>query len=173
MKNIRLRIVTYLFFISGLTSLIYQVYWQKKIFTLLGSDIYATSMNLSAFMLGLSLGSYLIGIFVDNIKYRIVIYGLIEILIGVFALQFDIIISTLAPFLHNTYNLFFLSNPLYYHSIKFILLFLVLLIPTMLMGATLLNQTGMRLFSMNMGFQFFIQTISLSTTLRFYPCVSY
>jgi len=137
MKNIHLRIVTYLFFISGLTSLIYQIYWQKKIFTLLGSDIYATSMNLSAFMLGLSLGSYLIGIFVDNIKYRIVIYGLIEILIGVFALQFDIIISRLTPFLHNTYNLFFLSNPLYYHSIKFILLFLILLIPTMLMGATL------------------------------------
>ena len=73
MKNIHLRIVTYLFFISGLTSLIYQIYWQKKIFTLLGSDIYATSMNLSAFMLGLSLGSYLIGIFVDNIKYRFMV----------------------------------------------------------------------------------------------------
>jgi spermidine synthase len=138
-KNADLKfiIASILFFLSGFTSLVYEISWQKKIYTLMGSDVFATSMILSSFMLGLALGSFLIGRVVDRFYKRLRLYGILEILIGAYAVFFPTILTWIQPQLHQFYKIFFVTTPLIYWGIKFFVLFLMLLMPTMMMGATL------------------------------------
>ena len=46
-----------LFFLSGFPALLYQVVWQRALFTIYGVNIESVTMVVSAFMLGLGLGS--------------------------------------------------------------------------------------------------------------------
>src|ERR1700733_7809854 len=45
------------FFISGFPALLYQIVWQRALFTLYGVNIESVTMVVTAFMLGLGLGS--------------------------------------------------------------------------------------------------------------------
>jgi len=124
------------FFGSGFAALLYQIVWLKYLNLLFGSTIYATAAVLSAFMFGLSLGSRL------SVKFRALFrmplrsYGLVEIGVGLFALLFPWIYSHLKfPFAF----LFNITGPerLIYNLCAFLVAFLVLVIPTSLMGASL------------------------------------
>ena len=55
-----------IFLLSGATSLVYQVAWMRLLSLFFGSDVYAAAITLSAFMGGLSLGSWLAGRFGDR-----------------------------------------------------------------------------------------------------------
>src|SRR3977135_2333362 len=57
-----LRWVYVLFFISGFPALIYQIVWQRALFTIYGVNIESVTLVVSAFMLGLGLGSLLGGV---------------------------------------------------------------------------------------------------------------
>src|SRR2546427_2232945 len=52
-----------LFFLSGFPALLYQVVWQRALFTIYGVNIESVTVVVSAFMLGLGLGS-LVGGFI-------------------------------------------------------------------------------------------------------------
>ena len=101
-----------------------------------GHTIYSVSIVLSAFMAGLGLGSYLWGRTIDKTGKPLLIYGKIEILIGVSAALLSILLSNFSPiyaWLHQFLpDLFFLATIL-----KAVLAFLLVLIPTLFMGATL------------------------------------
>jgi len=71
-----------LFFFSGISSLIYQVVWTRMLTLVFGHTIYSVSVVLSAFMAGLGLGSYLWGSTIDKGGKPLLIYGKIELLIG-------------------------------------------------------------------------------------------
>src|SRR5712675_523001 len=45
------------FFVSGFPALLYQIVWQRALFTLYGVNIESVTMVVTAFMLGLGLGS--------------------------------------------------------------------------------------------------------------------
>src|SRR5215470_1491265 len=49
------------FFLSGVPALIYQVLWQRALFVIFGVDILSTTAVVSAFLLGLGLGSLIGG----------------------------------------------------------------------------------------------------------------
>src|SRR4051812_42511887 len=49
------------FFFSGFPALLYQIVWQRALFTIYGINIESVTMVVSAFMLGLGLGSLLGG----------------------------------------------------------------------------------------------------------------
>ncbi|MEO2043295.1 MAG: fused MFS/spermidine synthase, partial [Nitrospinaceae bacterium] len=91
---------------------------------------------LSAFMAGLGLGSYLWGRTIDKTGKPLLIYGKIEILIGISAAFLSFLLSNFSPiygWLHQWLpNLFFLVV-----ALKTVLAFLLVLIPTIFMGATL------------------------------------
>jgi spermidine synthase len=74
-----------LFFISGFPALIYQIVWQRSLFTIYGVNIESVTMIVTIFMLGLGLGS-LAGGRVSRIHaLRIpIVFGVIEIGIGLF-----------------------------------------------------------------------------------------
>jgi spermidine synthase len=101
---------------------------------LLGSTTYTISIILGAFMLGLALGSFIIAKYVDKIKNLPRTYGLIEIGIGLYGVLLLSIFNIL-PKVYN--NLYFLHTNFYlFQFVQFFLVFVVLLIPTTLMGAS-------------------------------------
>lgn len=124
------------FFGSGFSALLYQAVWLKYLGLLFGNTTFATAAVLSAFMAGLSLGSWGAPRYPALFKNGLRSYGLIEIGIGVFAAFFPALYSaSKIPF-----GMFFnLIGPQshWYTLLIFVAAFLVLAIPTSLMGASL------------------------------------
>src|SRR5947199_9290302 len=75
-----------LFFLSGISGLMYEVVWVRMLTRILGSTIYATSTVLAAFMAGLALGSFLVGRSIDRSRRPLLWYALLECGIGLSAL---------------------------------------------------------------------------------------
>src|SRR6266404_5900396 len=76
-----------LFFISGFSSLVYQVIWLRLAFAAFGITTPVMSVLLSVFMLALSLGSWTAGKWVVKASAHlrtspIIFYGLAEAIIG-------------------------------------------------------------------------------------------
>jgi spermidine synthase len=128
--------VYFLFLFSGIASLIYQVVWVRMLTLVFGHTIYSVSIVLSAFMAGLGLGSYMWGRTIDKTGKPLLIYGKIEICIGISAALLSVLLSSFSPiyaWLHQLLpDLLFLAAIL-----KAVLAFLLVLIPTLFMGATL------------------------------------
>jgi spermidine synthase len=59
-------VIYLLFFLSGLSGLIYQVVWVRMFGNVFGNTIYSASIVVAVFMLGLGAGSYLIGVWADR-----------------------------------------------------------------------------------------------------------
>jgi spermidine synthase len=74
-----------LFFLSGFPALLYQIVWQRSLFTLFGVNIESVTVVVAVFMLGLGLGS-LIGGYVSNRRdiSLLTAFGLVELSIGLF-----------------------------------------------------------------------------------------
>ncbi len=129
-------VILLLFFCSGATALIYEVIWSKYLSLLFGSTIQAQTVVLAVFMGGLALGNKLFSRYADRAPKPLVIYGGIEIAIGLFAFLFSTLYKLAA-------DLFaFCGAKLLDHSGELLLLkgFLgaaLLLGPTLLMGGTL------------------------------------
>ena len=114
------------FFISGFPALIYQIVWQRSLFTIYGADSESIAVVVTAFLLGLGLGSLLGGALSRTRFPPLLAFGLIETAIGVWGISslnlFEFVGSrTLGA---STAETFFYS-------------FTLLLLPTILMGATL------------------------------------
>jgi len=73
------------FFLSGISALIYQIAWVRQASLTFGVSIYAYSAVLTAFMIGLALGSYLMGRWVDTRGHLLRTYALVEIGIALLA----------------------------------------------------------------------------------------
>jgi spermidine synthase len=63
--------IHFLFFLSGLSGLIYQVVWVRMFGNVFGNTIYSASIVIAVFMLGLGVGSYLAGAWADRRYARI------------------------------------------------------------------------------------------------------
>jgi spermidine synthase len=123
------------FFFSGVTALIYELYWVRLLALTFGNTIYAIGIVLSAFMSGLSLGSFLLGKWADRGRNLLLGYAILEFGIAVSAMLSPLILSQISDYY---LSLSITSMPLWYVSIaRYLLTFAVLLIPTTFMGGTL------------------------------------
>lgn len=129
-------LVLLLFFCSGATALVYEVIWSKYLALLFGSTIQAQTVVLAVFMGGLALGNKIFGQRADRSHRPLVVYGTIEIIIGLYALIF--------PVLHRAANSVFatagsqmLEKSGWLLWLKGVLSVALLLGPTLLMGGTL------------------------------------
>jgi spermidine synthase len=115
------------FFVSGFPALLYQIVWQRALFTLYGVNIESVTMVVTAFMLGLGLGSLLGGTISRSQRLPLLqVFGVVELLIasyGIFSLR---VFHWAAAFTAG-------SAPLQTGLIAFALIVL----PTVLMGSTL------------------------------------
>src|SRR5579862_9409375 len=78
-------ILCLLFFCSGCAALIYQVMWQRMLFTVFGVDLQSITIIVSVFMFGLGVGGLLGGSIADRMNsHLLILYVCIEILIALF-----------------------------------------------------------------------------------------
>jgi len=123
------------FFLSGFAALTYEVAWTRSLSLVFGSSTYAFSTMLTSFMVGLALGSYIASKYVDRFKAPIALFAFVELGIGIYGLllipvfdKLDILYLMLHDYFQSFYPFMFSL---------FILSFLLMLIPTTLMGATM------------------------------------
>ena len=124
------------FIVSGATGLIYEVLWARMLGLVFGATTLAVSTVLAAFMGGLALGSALAGRFAQRIRKPLSVYGLMEILIALYAL----LVPLLFRWIDHVYALIWQQLQPGYFTFslwRFALSGVVLLVPTTLMGATL------------------------------------
>ena len=125
-----------LFFFSGASALVYQVVWQRLLSTVFGVTVYATSTVLAAFMAGLALGSVLGGRAADRLRRPLLLFAAAEVGIGVSALCTPLALSLaqhVYAALEQRAQLGFAGLT----AARLLCSFLLLLLPTTLMGATL------------------------------------
>jgi spermidine synthase len=84
-------LISLLFFLSGLSGLIYQVVWVREFGNLFGNTVYSASLIIAVFMLGLGVGSYVVGTWADRQdaarpESLLRTYGLFEVVIGLIGL---------------------------------------------------------------------------------------
>ncbi len=116
-----------LFFLSGVAALAYQVCWQRILFFSFGTDIESTTIIVSTFMMGLGLGALGGGWAADKMPDKIVaMFSLVELGIGLFGFC--------SPWLlPHVSDMFVSAGREQMAAVNFLLL----LLPTCLMGATL------------------------------------
>lgn len=92
----RLVIVLIAYALSGFAALGLEIIWTRLLILLdyFDSDTYAFTTMLATFLLGLSIGSFLMSRFVDRIKRPAFVLGVFEILIGVLALGSLFLLTT-------------------------------------------------------------------------------
>lgn len=120
-------------FVSGFSALVLEVAWSRYFNLIFGTSIYAFAIVLAAFLLGLSVGSFVIHRFLDRIKKPLLVFAYIEILIA----GFSLVVMQTSPWLEALYfRLFFELQDFYlFQGVLFSAALLLMIVPTSLMGA--------------------------------------
>jgi spermidine synthase len=125
-----------LFFLSGATGLIYELLWVRVLYQSFGSTIQSVTTVVAAYMGGLGLGAWLFGRFVDRSARPAVMYGWLEIAIGVFGVISPLVLGLAHRIYIGTAGALEMGGGASV-ALRFGLAALVLLVPTTLMGGTL------------------------------------
>jgi predicted membrane-bound spermidine synthase len=114
------------FFLSGAAALLYQVVWQRALFAIYGVNIESVTVIVTAFMLGLGLGSLAGGALSKRAERLLAWFALVELGLGLFGLAS-------MPLFQWVGALTLRLSP----AATALVTFALVLAPTMLMGATL------------------------------------
>jgi spermidine synthase len=128
--------VLLLFFVSGACTLVFQVVWVRMLVPVFGMSVFAVSTVLTVFMAGLALGSWWFGRLIDRGGRAVRVYGWLELGIGLFALAFPLVLARLDVLYTYLYRQTG-GNDYVFALVRFAICFVVLLVPTTLMGGTL------------------------------------
>ena len=117
--------------ISGFCALAYEVLWTRIMVFFLGSTTYAFATMLAAFLFGIALGSIVFARWVDRMKQPVAVFGIVQLGIGLFAL-------ILMPAFEELYGMTRAFQSTFGSSRfwAFFSCFLVMCLPTFLMGAS-------------------------------------
>ncbi len=116
-----------LFFCSGFPALIYQIVWQRALFALYGLNIQSVTIVVSAFMLGLGLGSLAGGALSRSARLPLVVlFALAEFGTAAFGVGSLKLFRWIAGFTADRST-----------SVTVLAAFSLIIVPTLLMGATL------------------------------------
>lgn len=121
------------FFFSGFAALVYEVMFTKGLILFVGGTVYAYSLILAAFLTGMGFGSLLAKRFQKTDLATLFAY--VQLGIGAYGLLFVPIVNNLDVAYLTIYNV---SGGRFgvFHSLLLLLAYLVLLVPTLLMGTT-------------------------------------
>lgn len=125
-----------LFFLSGATSLAYEVVFYKLLGYVFGNTIWATTTVLASFMGGLAIGSWLLGRVADRVSRPVALYAVLELLIGGYALAVPWILSAgQGLYVSLCSGQGVMSG--FHVALRFSISVAVLIFPTVMMGGTL------------------------------------
>lgn len=122
-----LKLIYFIFFLSGMAALLYQLIWQRALFTFYGTNSESITAIVAAFMLGLGLGSLVGGELSKRAQRPLVqLFAMIEVGIGLFGLISLPLFGAVGQ-LTSGHGAF----------VSGLLSFLLVVLPTGLMGSTL------------------------------------
>ena len=124
------------FFFSGVAGLLYQVVWTRYLALFLGHTSYAVIAVLAAFMGGMALGNAWLGTVVDRVRRPLLFYAGLELGIGVFAIIFPAYYELVHRAFLSVVRTFAPAGAIRL-ALQFGFAGLTILLPTVLMGATL------------------------------------
>lgn len=130
------RLLIPLFVTSGATSLIYETLWSRELHLVFGTSQLAISTTLAAFMAGLTAGGLIAARAVGRVRRPLAVYAALELFIGLYALIFPALARATEP-LYTAFHHAASPTPLVFGAVQFLLMGLLLLPPTLCMGATL------------------------------------
>lgn len=124
------------FFLSGFSALVYEITWIRKASLVFGTTTFALTTILATYFAGLALGSYLFGRASQAMSRPLRVYALLEIGIGVLAIASPASF-TFADYVYGLLYPYLLESRTLSALIRFTLTSLIVLPPTIFMGATL------------------------------------
>ena len=125
-----------IFVLSGAAGLVYELVWVRELYEVFGSTIHSVTTVVAAYMGGLGLGAWLLGRRADSLARPARLYGVLELGIGLFGLASPWAVRAVGTVYLDVARA--LGPGLWAGTaIKFVFAFIVLLIPTFLMGGTL------------------------------------
>ena len=120
--------------LSGAAALVYEVAWTRVLSLLLGSSVYAFSLMLAAFILGLALGSAIVSRFIDRLRDAVTGFAVAEVGIALTALAavplFGRLPVTMVWIIRDYSHSFATLQ-----AVEFALIVLIMIVPTTFMGA--------------------------------------
>jgi spermidine synthase len=132
---IRIVIAT-LFFLSGITGLVYEVVWSKYLTMIFGNTAHAHAIILGVFLGGIAIGNAVLGPRADKLKRPLYFYGWLEILIALCGVIVPKILLGLATLFDEAAIAGHLETGSQ-GGLRLATALAVLLVPTFLMGGTL------------------------------------
>ena len=120
---------------SGFVAMIYEIAWTRVLALIIGSSVYAFTIMLTTFLVGLALGAAAVARIADRLRGRFAIEGLVALLTGTAAAAFGtlLLFNELPYQFARIYHDVRGSNGLIF-SLKFAVAFAVMLPPTLLIG---------------------------------------
>jgi spermidine synthase len=125
-----------LFFFSGALGLLYEIVWFRRLHLALGVSLFAVGAVLSAYMLGLAVGSRWAARSPWLSRAPLTAYAGLELGIALYAIAFPLLVGALEALYPALFRLLE-GQPLALSAARFVLAFVLLLPPTFLMGASL------------------------------------
>ena len=121
---------------SGCASLIYQINWQRQLTTIFGLAHYATTLTILVFFVGFAAGAYLAKRYADQVRHVLILIVALELIIGLFGATSYFAFDA-ARSLNGVMSIALADARGVLLSLRAILCLLLLLVPTVCMGATL------------------------------------
>lgn len=167
--DVTTKLLGFIFFFSGFSSLIYQVVWQRLLTVHYGVGAIAISLIVSVYMFGLGLGALLGGYLAERTRKRVPLYFFVELLLGCFGLVSLHFLDVLGTYTAG-------SN----YIVALICMLFFLSFPTLLMGITLPLLTKIfnniiQDFLRSVSFLYFINTLGAGcgAVLASYGAISF
>jgi len=124
------------FVASGAAGLILEIVWSKYLSLLLGNSIYGVATVVASFLGGLGIGAWLGGRIAGGAREPLRLYARLELIVGTLGIVSPLVYLAAKPAFAGLYGAMGGGGTLFL-VIRFLLLFAVLLPPTVAMGATL------------------------------------
>ncbi len=134
--SLRVAIVSAILFLSGIGALIFETLWLRLSGVAFGNSVWAAALILSSFMAGLALGNAIAASSRIGRWRPLHLYALLEVLVALLGCTIVFGLPALGELLRPVWQMLWDYQPTLL-GLRFILSFLILLVPTTAMGLTL------------------------------------
>jgi spermidine synthase len=121
--------------LSGFVALSLEVIWSRVLALIIGSSVYAFSIMLTTFLIGLAVGAWVASRFVDRITRPILAFAALEVAIGVASLVGAYLFNDLPYFFVQAYRWLEGSAIGILLLARFLIASMVMIVPTLFLGA--------------------------------------
>ena len=132
----RVAVLSAVLFLSGIGALIFETLWLRLSGLVFGSSVWAAALILSSFMAGLALGNAVAASSAIRRWRPLHLYAVLEVLVGLFGCTIVFVLPVLGDELRPLWQTLWNYQPALL-GLRFVVSFLILLVPTTAMGLTL------------------------------------